>query len=295
MELYRGIDCFQTLPQEIIDQIFSKLDKLDWKNVLCTCKKWKSIGMRTFDPSQNNCRAFRICCEKGKIECVKALLRDPRVNPSVLENAALLKACENGQMEVIKVLFEDKRVGDYETAISRAVKKGHSEVVIEILQRHLVEPNLRDNFLLKQACKKGLLQVTQELINDPRVDLTVKDNMPIGYACENGHLEIVLLLLQDPRVNPATSDNFALEKAVKHNHVKVVKALIEDGRIDSLTQYSRLYRRALAWGVTDIAEELKKKIDSQKVPKSRAKTYQRKRQKGHHSLSKSANSNVIPQ
>jgi hypothetical protein len=51
----------------------------------------------------------------GRIEVVKKLLKDPRVDPSNCDNYAIKWASRNGHIEVVNILLEDPRVDPSDT------------------------------------------------------------------------------------------------------------------------------------------------------------------------------------
>ena len=65
----------------------------------------------------------------------------PQVNPSDLENEALLVAAANGHRWIVQLLLDDKRV----------------------------DPSCRDGRILVEACKLGRPDVVLLLLKDPRV------------------------------------------------------------------------------------------------------------------------------
>jgi hypothetical protein len=90
-------------------------------SVLLTCKEWCAVGKRVFDPSERNNIAIRAAAAKGRINCVKSLLKDSRVNPASAGNYAIRTAwylfplpfsisSAYGHVQVVKELLKDTRV-----------------------------------------------------------------------------------------------------------------------------------------------------------------------------------------
>ncbi len=94
---------------------------------------------------------------RGHIEVVERLLQDPRVDPSVDDNDALVSACENG----------------------------HSEVALRLLQDGRVDPSTDSGkYALELADRNNLVEVVDAFLRDPRVvgvrsDGCVEDISPV--------------------------------------------------------------------------------------------------------------------
>lgn len=70
--------------------------------------------------------------EYGHPAIVKLLLSDPRIDPSVANNAAFILAAGKGYIEVVRLLLTDPRVDPFDRkgeARRRAVEGGHTDVV----------------------------------------------------------------------------------------------------------------------------------------------------------------------
>ena len=173
------------------------------------------------------------------IEQIKLLLQDPGVDPSVLDNEAIVFACRYTKIEIVKLLLQDPRVdpsAQNNEAIIYASKYGHTELVKLLLQDPRVDPSACDNRAIIYACEYGQLEIVKMLLHDPRVDPSARENSSILKACrdleyssyshDENRTEIIKLLLQDPRVDP----NVALFGA----YLKVDKltVLICDHRAD---------------------------------------------------------------
>ena len=73
----------------------------------------------------------------GRINVVKRLLLDSRVDPSDQDNIALIMASELGYIEIVELLLSDSRV-DPSDQINRAIfsasQRGHLNIVRRLLQ-----------------------------------------------------------------------------------------------------------------------------------------------------------------
>lgn len=71
----------------------------------------------------------------------------------------------------------------------------------------------------------GNLKVLKLLMNRHNVDPSMKDNWGIKHASGNGNTRIVKQLLKDERVDPTSDDNWAIKRAMTNGHKGVVKVL----------------------------------------------------------------------
>ena len=110
--------------------------------------------------------AIRFASMEGHIEVVRLLLQDPRVDPSVSNNEAILNAVSNGHTEIVRLLLQDPRV----------------------------DPTDDNNWAIRDASELGHTEVVRLLLQDPRVDPSENNNYAIKAARTNGHEEIVQLL-----------------------------------------------------------------------------------------------------
>ena len=100
------------IPDDIIGYWFTFLDNRDlltWMRVMLACKKWMAIGKRVFNPGRENNRAIIWACRNGKLDCVKRLLCDRRVDPSANNNEAIISASENKYWNIVQELLKDPR------------------------------------------------------------------------------------------------------------------------------------------------------------------------------------------
>ena len=121
---------------------------------------------------ENIQKLFHTVCRHSKIEMIKILLQDIKVDPSDQHNIAIIWASIKGLLDVAKLLLQDPRV----------------------------DPSDQHNDAIIFASKYGHIKIVKLLLQDPRVDPSDQNNWSIRWASTNGHTEIFKLLLQDPRV-----------------------------------------------------------------------------------------------
>lgn len=180
------------LNRDVLGHVFSFIPPEDWFNVMCTCKLWNEIGRRVFDPSTCG-NALMFAVYSGNLPCLKMLLKDQRVDPSIHENSAIRAASEHGNVDVVKELLRDSRV----------------------------DPSADDNYAIQWASKEGHVEVVQLLLKDKRVDPT--HTKAFDWACDYGHLGVVKELLKDKRVDPCLHIHRLLRMACKSGDLEMVK------------------------------------------------------------------------
>jgi ankyrin repeat protein len=188
------------LNRDVLGHVFSFLPREDWFNVMCTCKLWNEIGRRVFDPSTCG-NALMFAVYSGNLSCLKMLLKDSRVDPSIHENSAIRAACEHGNVEAVKELLQDSRV----------------------------DPSADDNYAIGWASRGGHVEVVRLLLNDKRVDPT--RSRAFDWACDGQHLEVVKLLIRDKRVDPTPHIHRVLRMSCESGDMEAVQELISDGRM----------------------------------------------------------------
>ncbi len=262
---------FDLLPDEILHHIFSFVDirhpwtfvnlNLTWRyyhSVLLTCRRFNQQGKICFDPSVDRNFPLHESCIFGCIHSVRALLQDPRVDPTDNNSSSIQVASLNGHTEVVQLLLDDGRADPttedskslYNAAISNhpdvvrlllkdgradpgdiirwASEKGYVRVVELLLKDGRADPG----DIIRWASEKGHVRVVELLLKDDRVDPNVRNGAALQQASKAGRTEVVKILLKDGRVDPTEMNSFALGLAVNKEHISVVALLLEDGRSD---------------------------------------------------------------
>jgi len=140
---------------------------------------------------------FTSCIIYGLNKFIKLLLRGD-LDLRYGDNWPIRYAVDNNRLEIVKLLLADKRVDPTiwdNYVIGCASKYGHTEVVKLLLADPRVNPGDCENNAFTHASEYGHVEIVKLLLNDSRVDLSIYDyNLAIRYAAKNGHTEVVKIL-----------------------------------------------------------------------------------------------------
>jgi ankyrin repeat protein len=107
------------------------------------------IQSRSFNPAEQNNKAIISASSHGRLEIVKLLLKDPRVDPSAKKNKAIERASYHGNIEIVKLLLKDNRVDPSDQknkAFINAVEFGHYKVASLLIRSdRRVNPHDQNN------------------------------------------------------------------------------------------------------------------------------------------------------
>ena len=124
----------------------------------------------------------------GKIDIIKVLLKDKRVDPAARNNHAIAWAAENGHYDVVKFLMADKRVN----------------------------PSDDNNYAIRKATQNGHYDIFKLLMEDERVNPAGENNYILRWAINNEHYPIVdILLTKDVRVWDCGFDHIIIDYITK--------------------------------------------------------------------------------
>ncbi len=142
---------------------------------------WISF-QRTISKSEKETIFFEGCEKGWFHFINKFLTQDTTFDPSFHDNLAIRYACmygssdiavENGKIEVVKLLLQDKRVdpsANHNHAIRWAIEKGFSDVVEILLQDNRVNPSDFGNAAIRETSENGFFDLVKLLLKDKRVD-----------------------------------------------------------------------------------------------------------------------------
>ena len=167
--------------------------------------------------------ALHIAARKGHRELVALLLDQPKIDPSVTDDAGW-------------------------TALHLAAYEGHKEVLASLLNHPGVDVNVANTTgreatsigttALHIAAARGHLDVLTLLINHPGINLhagNIDGLEALHYAADQGHVDVVALLLSLEGIDlNATSHQgwTALHSAARFNHEDVATLLMNQPGVD---------------------------------------------------------------
>ncbi len=146
----------------------------------------------------------------------------------------LIEACKKGHIDVVREILRDKRVSreaDNSACLYWACHNGHAEVVCELLWDDEADASADESGALCAAAEFGYADIVRMLIEHRVADPAARCNSAIIRACRQGHADVVWELLQSPCVDPAVNEGLCLYWACRRGHVDVAQLLMEDGRV----------------------------------------------------------------
>lgn len=148
----------------------------------------------------------------------------------------LIEACKRGHLELVREILRDERISreaEDSACLYWACHNGHTEIVHALLWDDQADPSADESGALCAAARFGHTDIVRMLLQHDVADPGARRNFPLIIACKNGHASVVCILLHSPRVEPAVNNGLCLYWACKRGHVDVVRALIKDGRVFS--------------------------------------------------------------
>eukprot|EP00455_Lapot_gusevi_P000318 TRINITY_DN10150_c0_g3_i2.p1 TRINITY_DN10150_c0_g3~~TRINITY_DN10150_c0_g3_i2.p1 ORF type:complete len:455 (+),score=66.97 TRINITY_DN10150_c0_g3_i2:75-1439(+) len=227
---------------------------------------------------------LRLACANGHHDVLDLLLAQPSIEPTKIDNMALLKAAERGHLDMVNRLLEypflDATYSENVTLIA-AVSNNHVSIVERLLQIPSLDPSIPHNEPLRTAIEKANLHLSTLFLSLPTVRrsvdwlefarLAASQNHPaifekfltdplfpinkayvasiITEAAELGHHQILAVLDKHAMLEGAVFDvDEALMRASINGHVFVVQWLLKGRRLDTrhmLDSCRRSVRREL--------------------------------------------------
>eukprot|EP01097_Dermamoeba_algensis_P009862 TRINITY_DN7097_c0_g1_i1.p1 TRINITY_DN7097_c0_g1~~TRINITY_DN7097_c0_g1_i1.p1 ORF type:complete len:207 (+),score=39.47 TRINITY_DN7097_c0_g1_i1:55-621(+) len=82
----------------------------NWQSVMLVSKKWYTAAGKVLNPSARDNEAICWAAAEGKIDVVRALLRDNRVDPTARDYFPLRRAVKCGHVDIVNLLLKDPRI-----------------------------------------------------------------------------------------------------------------------------------------------------------------------------------------
>lgn len=149
----------------------------------------------------------------------------------------LIEACKRGHLDIVREILKDKRVSretDNSACLYWACHNGHAEIVSALLWDDEADASADESGAMCAAAQFGHADIVRMLLQHDVADPGCRFNFPIIIACKNGHTDVVRMLLNNPRVDPQVSHGICLYWACKRGHINVVRLLMEDTRVLSV-------------------------------------------------------------
>ncbi|KAJ3130650.1 hypothetical protein HK100_007766 [Physocladia obscura] len=146
------------------------------------------------DPTIHDNAAFRAAATNGSTNIVELLLKDPRVSPSALNNAALSVALRHRRIEIALLIFQDTRF-DFHAGepLVVAATTGNLNIVKMLLGR--MDPAVQGPKALKQALLEFLDSFNNFLLKQSFSVPVLIDKMRADYRAA-----LIEILIADPRI-----------------------------------------------------------------------------------------------
>lgn len=115
---------------------------------------------------------FWEACLRGKVDLVRELIEDPRVDPAAEDNWAISDAAYRGHARIVQMLLADARVDPSvrrNEPLCRAAREGHADVTRLLLSHHKVDPSANNNYAIIEAARRGHAAVVKLLLTDQRI------------------------------------------------------------------------------------------------------------------------------
>jgi hypothetical protein len=129
------------LPRDLIKEIISYYPCPQWYRL---CKELYTLASQVISPvdyvfimGSLSVGPLEYVVDKGNVEAVAFLLKDPRVNPAANANLSIRAASKLGHKDIVEMLLKDPRVNPtvcYDNALWWAVYSGHKYIVELILR-----------------------------------------------------------------------------------------------------------------------------------------------------------------
>ncbi|KAJ3002283.1 UNVERIFIED_CONTAM: hypothetical protein HDU68_006355 [Siphonaria sp. JEL0065] len=188
----------------------------------------------------------------GDIDIVKALLANKQVDPSMLDNGALIANTEAGRTEIVGLLLQDPRVDplaeDGKALVIAAAH--HNETMFQSLITRIPASKTWDPTLpLAIAARNGSIKIADLIVNTlsskPTPEQRVRINMALVFAAEKGVPDIVKAILSIKDVNPKFSNDAAYLVAFKNSNTEAMQLLLETGRVKHEDHFADSYRHPM--------------------------------------------------
>ncbi|ORY41533.1 hypothetical protein BCR33DRAFT_739570 [Rhizoclosmatium globosum] len=233
---------------------------LNYLNLLCIygvheeLQSW--ILVPHIDPSVDKSLALFFGVENGHFEVVNVLLSDGRVNPN--DCNALSRASKKGRLDIVERILEDPRTDPSLDNNAALLSAGHGHYK-HILERLLLDPRINvtrdNNRLFIDSCASQYLLLIEYLLAAGRADPATQDNKALKHAIRHHHINVIRTLLADSRIDPNFENQAIFSMAAS---AVVIQIFLQDPRMTLLPERASIFVQAINNKRSDIVQLLLK-------------------------------------
>lgn len=217
---------------------------------------WTADGV--WDPRRYECICFRLACEYGCTEVVRALLKNTLVDPCVRGSVAVQWAARYNHVPVVALLIKDGRAdinAFHCNALMYACERGSVELVELLLSCTSAGEGVGTQCITEAAAANNVA-VLRMLLR--RFDPTHMSSVALDVVGAKSYAEVLAVLLEDGRVDPTYRNNALFRNVVQRGNTTLARMLLQDARIaDTLNDAEELTADAEELGRTTLAELLR--------------------------------------
>jgi ankyrin repeat protein len=179
-----------------------------------------------YDITEGDNIAFRMYCEDNELECVRLLLKDPRVDPRASDFEALYTAISYNRMEFVQLFFSENLIcdKDYQRALETALSNHH----IDMVRMFYARADITTKWVLQTI--GNYPEIAQLLISDLRFNPQAENNWYLMWATKHEFDNLITVLVNAgcPATIPGRK---TLIRAVAVSNVELVCALVKRNQL----------------------------------------------------------------
>jgi ankyrin repeat protein len=206
-----------------LDAIADKANTQDVVNLLLKDNRLDSISRWNLE--------FRLCCRAGALDVVESMLGQPHGgDPCADDNLAIRWASETGKLNVVRRLLADRRVDTsecHQSVLECAAIHGQLDIVRLVLQndRVLHAPDSGET-AWKYSCFVGDTDTVEQLLALPDIDPVANNQVVFSVAAQHNRVGVLKCLLQDGRVEPSAMGSLAMRLAFSAGSLGAIELLL---------------------------------------------------------------------
>ena len=212
----------------------------------------KLLQNPTVDPTINDNQVFIEACTRRKIDLVRVLLQDPRIDISSQNNLAIQMASVGSSTELFTLLLEHLKINE---DFINAAKDGDLDKINILLTKSNIRPSIKNNLPLLLSFRNGHFEVFKRILQDPRIMFSAPKNLLLTEVVKSGHVDMLNSLLKCKGINPGSNECDFLE-AVSSGNLRIINRLLEDPRVDPSVKRNHAVYLAAKTRNLDLLERL---------------------------------------